>query len=83
MKEYTITYRLTPEHEAALQAMADDNREAGFSCDTVEKVFKLVMGSGSRWDIDDKIAIWQELHENGKRNRAKAVNGEDGKGEQT
>jgi len=72
LTEFTITYHLKQEHIDALKIMADENAAEGEGCDTVERLFNLMMTAGSWHDIESKIRSWQLLHENGKRNRAKA-----------
>jgi len=67
MSEYKVTYQLTPEQEAKIQAIADENKDEGQYGTTVEKVFEMMMMSGSRWDIDDRINVWKRLHENRKQ----------------
>ena len=62
MKEYTVTFHLTPEQEAAIEALKDGNR-------TIEYAFASMMQYGSTYDIDKKIELWRLMAEHGKRNR--------------
>jgi len=76
MKEIAVTYHLTEEQEARIQKMVDENIATGAAHGfTVEDEFRMMMGSGSRWDIDDKLKIHEQMHENGIRNRAKQKGG--------
>jgi hypothetical protein len=71
MKEYVVTYRLTPEQEAAVQEIFDALNKTALSLHirngSVEERFDFMMTLGSTHDINSKIEFWRVMIENGKR----------------
>lgn len=67
MKEFTITYSLDDEQLKKLRAITknvknytNENGEKQFADVSEELVFTMVMGTGSKYLIDEKLEIWKD-----------------------
>ena len=59
MKEYTVTYYLTPEQEAAINELTGECVAMGRSWKSSDAFFNAMMQTGSSSDIDARIELWQ------------------------